>query len=53
MCEVFCPYHLRAIPRVLYKRAAEGLQEELLRHLKEDSQVELVDFGVQLLDTVG
>src|SRR5258705_3834933 len=37
--------------RPLQKSKPKGLQEELLRHLKEDSQVSWFDFGVQLLDT--
>jgi len=37
--------------RPLQKSKPKGLQEELLRHLNEDSQMSWFDFGVQFLDT--
>jgi hypothetical protein len=37
--------------RPLQKSKPKGLQEELLRHLKEDSQMSWFDFAVQFLDT--
>jgi hypothetical protein len=35
----------------LQRNNPKGLQEELLRHLKEDDQMSWFDFGVQFLDT--
>jgi hypothetical protein len=35
----------------LQKGNPKGLQDELIRHLKEDSRMSSFDFGVQLLDT--
>jgi hypothetical protein len=37
--------------RPLQKSNPRGLQDELLRHLKEDDQMSWFDFGVQFLDT--
>jgi hypothetical protein len=37
--------------RPLQRNNPKGLQEELLRHLKEDDQMSWFDFGVQFLDT--
>ncbi len=37
--------------RPLQKNNPKGLQDELVRHLKEDSQMSRFDFGVQFLDT--
>jgi hypothetical protein len=37
--------------RPLQKSKPKGLQDELLRHLKEDSQMSWFDFAVQFLDT--
>jgi hypothetical protein len=37
--------------RPLQKNNPKGLQDELVRHLKEDSQMSWFDFGVQFLDT--
>ena len=37
--------------RPLQKGNPKGLQDELVRHLGEDSQMSRFDFGVQLLDT--
>jgi hypothetical protein len=36
--------------RPLQKRNPKGLQDELIRHLKEDSRMSSFDFGVQFLD---
>jgi hypothetical protein len=35
----------------LQRRNPNGLQDELIRHLNEDSKMSSFDFGVQLLDT--
>jgi len=37
--------------RPLQKSNSKGLQDELVRHLKEDGQMSWFDFGVQFLDT--
>ncbi|SHG22860.1 hypothetical protein [Bradyrhizobium erythrophlei] len=37
--------------RPLQKNNPKGLQDELVRHLKEDSQMSWFDFGVQFLDS--